>query len=289
MPSLSEIKKRIKVVESTSKITNAMKLVATAKLKKEKKMFMYAQEFYKSFYDVFAHIKSNVDGFDDYFKKDESANKNIWIVFTSSMGLCGSYNVNLMKFLKANIKNEDDEIIIIGRKGSSLLKGKNINNKIRLYLEVDDKDITYDLCYILCTKIWEDFQNEKDLASIKIVYTKFLNSLTFEPRLFSLIPIDEHAFDRVDKPECGGIYDFTLEVDKLFQSIIPSYLSTCVYGAMVESKVCENASRRNAMDSATKNADNLISTYKLEFNRIRQTEITQEITEIISGSNSEEN
>ena len=288
MPSLSEIKKRIKVVESTSKITNAMKLVATSKLKKEKDLFLHAQEFYSNFYDIFSHIKNNVEFFDSYFAKDDTANKTIWIIFTSSMGLCGSYNVNLMKFLKKTIKNNNDEIILVGRKGTTLLKSKDITNKVRLSLEVDDKDITYDLCYILCTKIWEDFQNEADIVSIKIIYTKFINSLSFEPNLFSLIPIDDRTIERISKPDNGGVFDFTIKTDELLDSIIPSYLSTCVYGAMIESKVCENASRRNAMDSATKNANNLIVSYKLEFNRIRQSEITQEITEIVSGSNLEE-
>lgn len=288
MPSLSEIKKRIKVVESTSKITNAMKLVASAKLKKQKDLFMHAKEFYSNFYDIFFHIKANVEFSEKYFAKDASANKTIWIVFTSSMGLCGSYNVNLMKFLREKIENDKDEIILIGKKGASLLKNKNINNKVRLALEIEDKDITYDLCYILCKKIWEDFQDEKDIASIKIIYTKFINSLSFEPSIFSLIPIDERTVERISKPENGGIFVFTVKTDELFQSIISNYLSACVYGAMIESKVCENASRRNAMDSATENANDLIVSYKLEFNRIRQSDITQEITEIVSGSNSEE-
>lgn len=283
MSSLNEIRKRIRTVESTSKITNAMKLVATAKLKKQKAMFESQEVYYRNFYEVFAYIKNHSED-KSFSVKKPNANKTIWIVFYSNMGLCGSYNLNITKELEAHIKPED-ELYIIGRKGKALLKSKNISNKILLNLELDDKDVQYDLFYVLSENILKQYKNDKSVGSFKILYTKFVNSLSFVAQTFSLLPLDEKIKSKkLDKPYSGGVYYFEPNHENFLASIMVDYIATCLYGAILESKVCENASRRNAMDSATKNADELIKNYKLEFNRKRQSDITQEIAEVVSGS-----
>lgn len=284
MSSLNEIKKRIKTVESTSKITNAMQLVASAKLKKEKTLFEGQNTYSKNFYNVFSYISKRTDT-KKYSTKRQQANKNIWIIFFSSMGLCGSFNMNLVKEIEKVI-GKDDELYIIGRRGKGLLKSKNINNDIGLNLELDDKDINYDLCYVLAENILKKYLSDNKIKNINMIYTKFVNSLSFVPEQFNLLPLDEKLkTDRLDKPHAGGEYNIEPNDENIIDTVITDYLATCLYGGILESKVCENASRRNAMDSATKNANELIKSYKLEFNRKRQTDITQEITEIVSGSN----
>lgn len=284
MASLNEIRKKIKTVESTSKITNAMKLVATAKLKKEKQLFENQEIYYKNFYDLFSFIKKNTN-IKEYTDKRENGKSTIWIVLFSSMGLCGSFNINIVKELEEHIQPED-QIYLIGKKGKSLLKSKNINNEIPLELEIDDKDINYDLCYVLSKNILDKYLKDQNIKSIKLLYTNFINSLSFVPKVFPLLPLDDsNNEERLEQPKNNAIFTFEPDEDTLLQGSICDYLGTCIYGGILESKVCENASRRNAMDAATKNGDELIKNYKLEFNRKRQSDITQEITEIISGSN----
>ena len=282
MASLNEIKKRIKVIESTSKITNAMKLVATSKLKKQKDAFAKTNDFYKLFYKIFS-ISYHDSQLKTILNKNTS-NNTLWIVFTSSMGLCGGYNLNIVKELKNNIQ-ENDVIILFGRKGSSIIKNKQINNEIILQVDIDDKNLNFDICDLLCQKVVDDYYGDK-YQNIKIIYMKFINSITFEPTIFSLLPLDDKLKDKLEKPIGGGYFKVEPSPESLLKKMLPKYLATCIYGALVEGKISENASRRNAMDGATKNANDLIVNYKLEFNRIRQSDITQEITEIISGSRS---
>ena len=265
MASLNEIRKRIKTVESTSKITNAMKLVASAKLKKEKELFTNQSIYYNKFYDLFTYIKSCSES--DLFElenKKQANGKTIWLVFFSSMGLCGSFNLNIVKELQ-KLVNTNDEIWVIGKKGKSLIKSKGIDCEISLDLDLDDKDINFDLCHIIAENLLEKYKSLSDIKSVKLIYSKFINSLSFEPKVFSLLPFDKDIEEsRLERPKNGGEYSIEPSANIVFESILNDYLGTCIYGAIVESKVCENASRRNAMESATKNANELIKNYKLE-------------------------
>ena len=287
MSSLNEIRKKIKTVESTSKITNAMKLVATAKLKKEKQMFENQEIYYKNFYDIFSYINSKSENDSSiFFEQRQNVEIDVYVLIFSTMGLCGSFNLNMVKEVQNSIK-ENDEIFIIGKKGKSVLSSKEVKGKIVFELDVNDKDISYDICYILADSILKKYSTNKTIKSIKLYYTHFVNSLSFVPKLFNLLPLDESVKEnRLEKPSGDGIYNLENSEDKpLVETIMIDYIATCIYGSILESKVCENASRRNAMDAATKNANELIKNYKLEFNRKRQFDITQEITEIVSGSN----
>lgn len=285
MASLNEIKKRIKSVQSTSKITNAMKLVATSKLKKQKNFFSNLEFYCSSFYDIFSFIAKNSVGCDFFEQKRNNAEKNICIIFFSNMGLCGNYNFNLIKFLQTRIE-EDDEICIIGKKGNSYLKNKNIKNKVILNKEIDDKDFDYDFCKNFSYEFWKIFESDLTFKTIKVFYTKFINSISFEPQVLQLFPLDEKIKNRVlQRPKNLGIFEIESDNTTLLSSIFNDYLATCIYASGLESKVCENASRRNAMDSAAKNADELYKKYELEFNSKRQSNITQEISEVVSGSN----
>lgn len=284
MASLNEIRKRIKIVESTSKITNAMKLVATAKLKKQKNLFENQQEFFKNFYNIFSYVKSNLANY-KYCIERTNGTKNIWIVIFSSMGLCGSFNLNLVKELKEKIEPQD-EIILIGKKGRNLLSSKNIKNKIISSFEIDDKEMSFDLYYLIISNLITEYEKNNNIKSIKLLYTKFINSLSFVPTSYNLLPLSKNIDEnRLAKPSQESVYTIQPCEETVIDQLLNGFLASCLFGGVLESKVCENASRRNAMDSATKNADDLMKNYKLEFNRKRQADITQEITEIVSGSN----
>ncbi|MCF0217725.1 MAG: F0F1 ATP synthase subunit gamma [Malacoplasma sp.] len=285
MASLNEIKKRIKTVEVTSKITNAMKLVATSKLKQQKNFFANQSIYVQKFYDLFTLINKKCEFANSQLNKDANG-KTIWFIIFSTLGLCGSFNLNLVKKLISEIKNEKDELWLFGRRGASLLKSKNVNNEITFSLDVEDKEINFFLCQFLAEKLYKIYLEQSDVKEINIIYTKFINSLNFEPQVFNFLPIDNQLKNReLSDIQKQTDYMFEPNAEVLYNSLMVEYLATSLHGAIVESKVCENASRRNAMDSATKNANTLISNYKLEYNRKRQADITQQITEIVSGSN----
>lgn len=198
------------------------------------------------------------------------------------MGLCGGYNLNVVKKLSENIK-PNDEIIIFGKKGNNLLKAKNITNNIIGIVNFDDKESDYEIFEIISKKLINDFYEDK-FKNIKIIYTKFINSLVFEPTIFELLPLDKKNLKSLEKPQNGSYFEIEPNDEILFNFMLSKYISSVLLGTIFESKISENASRRNAMEGATKNATELISDYKLKFNRLRQADITQEITEIISGS-----
>lgn len=280
MSSLNEIKKKIKVVESTSKITNAMKLIATSKLKKQKDLYNATNKYYLTMYKMFGEILQNVD--DKLLSNNCDNNDTLWILFSSSMGLCGSYNLNVVKTLKENIL-PNDKIMIFGKKGSNTIKSKGINNEVFMQIDLDDKDINFDMFELIAVEILNDYYLNK-FKYVKIIYTKYINSLVFEPKIYQLFPIQKENFKPLDKPIHGGIYDVQPGHEFVFKKILDKYVAAILLGSISESKISENASRRNAMEGATKNANELKETYKLAFNRLRQSDITQEITEIISGS-----
>lgn len=285
MASLSEIRKKIKIVTSTSKITNAMKLVASAKLKKNKNIFKNMEAYYQEFIATFLEVKKRAD-VNFLIKKREHANKTLWICFFSSVGLCGGFNLNLVKKLKELIET-NDEIYIIGKKGLSLVKSKEILNEVVLDIEIDDRDINHDLFQIFGNNLLDAYFDNTNIKGINILYTKFINSLSFIPTVFSLLPFDP-IINKIEPKPMEGFKKYNLstsEPTELLKAMLTNYFSICLYGSILESKVCENSSRRNAMDSATKNADEILNNYHLEFNRRRQDKITQEITEIVSGAN----
>lgn len=278
MPSLNELKRKIRVIDSTKKITNAMKLVATSKLKKYKSMMLNSNDFCSNFYDVFSFVKNNIDT----LKNDLKTPKTLWVIFSSSMGLCGSYNLNEIKELKQNYQPED-LILIVGRRGTPLVNSKINNPNYYFLLDAEDKQIDYSLMFELANKLLTDYYANQ-FSSIKIIFTHFVNSISFENKIFSVIPFDEEFFNRLDKPSNGGYYVIEPSQKDLFDASISLYFSVALFGSYLESKVCENGSRRNAMDAATKNADDLLNDYKIKFNSVRQAKITQEINEIVSGS-----
>ena len=281
MASLNEIRKKIKIIESTSKITKAMKLIATSKLKKQKDLFLNTSEYYQTIYKVFGSVIKEIN-VNDYLNNPNN-DITVWIVFCSSMGLCGGYNINIIKKLIANIKPED-KIVSFGKKGVNILKSKNLFKQVYANINLDEKEINSDLFGLIAKQLLDDYYLNK-FKNIKIIYMKFINSLSFEPSIIDVLPFDKTNFSEMDEPTNGSYYVIEPNEQKMFKFLLKKYIQAILQGSIIESQISENASRRNAMEGATKNANDLIANYKLSFNRIRQANITQEINEIVSGSN----
>ena len=274
---LQQSKNRIKSVSATQKITSAMELVATSKLKKVKDLNFKITPFKKETINIISSVINNVSDKDYLFFKSPNQTKDLIIIVTSSLGLCGGYNNNIFKYVKENVDISSD-LIVLGSKGVSHFKNNNYHI-ISEYNELPPFDVKENLSSLITYKIVKDFKNSK-YKSIKMIYTKFINTLTFEPTIFQLLPINPKIFK--GKKNNKELLLEPTAIDVL-DELIPFYLTSTIKSLIIEAQLSEQASRRMAMENATANANELKEQLMLEYNKARQAAITQEISEI-SGS-----
>lgn len=274
---LQQSKNRIKSVSATQKITSAMELVATSKLKKVKDLNFKITPFKKETINIISSVINNVSDKDYLFFKSPNQTKDLIIIVTSSLGLCGGYNNNIFKYVKENVDISSD-LIVLGSKGVSHFKNNNYHI-ISEYNELPPFDVKENLSSLITYKIVKDFKNSK-YKNIKMIYTKFINTLTFEPTIFQLLPINPKIFK--GKKNNKELLLEPTAIDVL-DELIPFYLTSTIKSLIIEAQLSEQASRRMAMENATDNANELKEQLMLEYNKARQAAITQEISEI-SGS-----
>ena len=281
--SMQEIKRRIKSVESTKKITKAMELVATSKLRKTRNQLDELKPYYQGVRQTCAEILASNKGLkDSAYLIENKEEKDVYIVISSSLGLCGGYNANIFKEIKGVIK-PGDYVYSIGSKATSYLlknhKGVTDHKFEDLNNTFDFKDVTKLVAEL--TKMYR----EKEISKIKIVYTEFINNLTFKPRIVTLLPIDPDEFDDIEISNKSTLFEPSPE--EVLDSLIPMYLQAVIYGYIIESATSENAARRTSMENANDNADELTEQLLLKYNQARQTAITNEISEIVAGANAQ--
>lgn len=275
---LANTKKRIQSVNSTLKITKAMELVANAKLKRWKNKMENITQYLLEMSDIISTCAGSYDPFNmsiDELKKYKNTSSKLYIVVTSSLGLCGGYNYNVFKFLNNKIKPED-KVIILGTKG--LIKYSHTDlNLDEDYVSLLDKFDSY-ASRNLIDKIINEYKTGK-YNEVRLIATEYKNSLTFIPNDIKILPFENKNNIIND----NIIFDPNKE--EVLSLLIPKYLDVLMYGKLTEAIVCEHASRRNAMDTATDNGEELSQKLMLEYNKARQQAITQEITEISSAAN----
>ncbi len=280
--SLIEIRRRISTIQSTAKITKAMKLVASVKYTKWKRFYDDSIPYNKAMHDVVVRTLQSIPEsryMDQSCLKKHESDRNLYIVVTSTMGLCGSYNYNIYRAFDEMIKPEDD-ILVIGQKG--YVHYKDFENKvIDGYVNLLDS-FSFDNVKKFRHYIVRQYR-EQQYKSVTLVYTRYKNSLTFEPTILPILPFDlshYHLDENVPpyEPEIDPSPEDVLDL------ILPHYLDASLYNKLLESEISELSSRRNAMESATDSANKLIDELQLTYNKRRQEAITQEITEIVAGS-----
>ena len=277
--SLNKVKKRIVTVEATKKLTSAMKLVSSVKFSKLSKEIMIHQDYYHYLKDLASTCFSaaKVNSLDvPYIKKNEGSQKRLIVVVSSSMGMCGAYNINIKKLLESEYK-KGDELLIIGKNLIQDLEGDNVKINDSFADILDDLSVSN--LRILSHYLIEKFE-EKEYREIILLYTKHQNPISFVPKKSSILPV-EFNFDKKSGLNNG---DFEPDLVSFTHEFTRLYIVTDLYFKIFESYLSEVASRRNAMDNADKNAKDLIEKLTLEFNKARQASITQEITEVVNGS-----
>lgn len=273
MPSMKAIKNRIKSVENTRQITKAMQLVATSKMKKAKERIEKSRPFFETLSEALSDIAATNSDFSSPFTKKNKSEKACHIVIAGDRGLAGGYNNNLFKSLSYN---DGDIIFPIGKKVVDYFSKKNVTFFTTAY-EVA-ADIGLSDCNSIGKVLSEAFLKE-EFSSIDIYYTGFVNVLTQVPSSKDILPI-------VPEKNTGKkkIIMYEPSPTAVFAKIVPDYISGIVYGALCESLASELSARRTAMEAATDNAGEIIEELSLKYNRARQAAITQEITEIVAGS-----
>ena len=273
---VSRIKKRIKSVGSSYKITSAMKLVSTVKLKKWKNKMLANKDYALKIDEIAKTVFANVEENNNPYFQRKKADKKLYIVLSSSLGLCGAYNSNIFRLADARITDKDDAIIL-GNKAISHYQNGEFN-KIETFKEYNNVSNV-----AMINAITDYIKNEYlkgTYEEIHLIYTSYKNSLVFHPVDYQVLPLV------LDKSESKEPYPPIMEPNQeaLINVLVPLYLKNSIYAKFLESEVCEQAARSNAMENATKNAEELLDNLQIEFNKARQAAITQEITEIVGAS-----
>ena len=285
MASMKDIKRRRDSIQSTGQITKAMKLVSTVKLQKAKGKAESTKPYSDLMYETICNMLARSGNINHkYLSAGESSKKAI-ITITANRGLAGGYNTNITKLItESGIPKEDIDIVAIGTKGRDYLERRGYN------ISEDDSDVINAPLYTdarsICDKLLDRFA-AGEIGEIYLAYTSFKNTVVHEPKLIKLLPVSIDTDVQADENKNIDTTPMNYEPaeDEALNLIIPKYVCSLIYGALIESVASENGARMQAMDNATSNADEMISDLSLKYNRARQASITQELTEIIAGAN----
>ena len=276
MASMREIRRRIRGVQSTRQITRAMNMVAASKLQRARAKMENLRPFVDKTKRVTRDITASVIDRDNPYIKGREVNSTLVIVISGDRGLCGGYNVNVCK-AALSLANEKprEQIITVGLKARDYFNRRR-KEVIRTYSGVSENPFYEDAQDIGLLAV--DLYDTGEADEAYLVYTEFQSIVNIQPKAIRLLPLpagDERAAGFGFEPDESAFLSF----------LAPRYVSTVIYGAMVESAACEQGARMTSMDSATKNSTELINKFTLQYNRARQDAITQELTEIVSGAN----
>jgi len=293
MPSLDDLKKRIKSVKSTQKITKAMKMVAAAKLRKAQENAEKGRPYSKKMQNIILNLTKSISDPENAPKLLVGTGKDqvyLCVVLTSDRGLCGGFNSNICKLAKTNFKKllregKEIKIITVGSKGLDQIKRKYGKYVIKKLSFKDKKQISFNEAELVGKEIIELF-NKDEFDKCIMFYNNFKNVITQIPQAQQIIPAEKIESNDKDKTEEKLSYEFEPDEDEILEDLLPKNISTQVFKALLENAASEQGSRMTAMDNATRNAGDLVDKLTINYNRSRQASITKELIEIISGAES---
>jgi len=287
MASLLDMRRRIKSVKNTQQITKAMKMVAAAKLKRAQDRVTAARPYAKKMTDVLSALSSNVTDEFSHPLLDARGDENYLVVLvTADKGLAGGFNANVIKATQAFIKENSDksiDMVAVGRKGRDFFKRRQTTISEEYIGLTGRGTANYADAAEISAEIIKRFSEDESIDKVFLVFTEFKTVLSQKPVIEQLLPIPKIE---AGEEEAGSTAEYIYEqpAAEIFGKLLPKQVETQVYRAMLESVASEQGSRMTAMDSASKNAGELIDTLTLNMNRIRQAAITKEIIEVVSGA-----
>ncbi len=290
MPSLDDLKKRIKSVKSTQKITKAMKMVAAAKLRKAQENAEKGRPYSQKMQNIILNLTRSISDPQNAPKLLVGTGidkTHLCVVLTADRGLCGGFNSNICKLAKSSFKKilsegKNLKIITVGSKGLDQIKREYEKYIVKKFSFKDKKQITFKEAEIIGNEIINLFKkNEFDKCIL--FYNNFKNVITQIPQAQQIVPADKTP---IKENEENLAYEFEPEEDEILEDLLPKNISTQVFKAFLENAASEQGSRMTAMDNATRNAGDLVDKLTINYNRSRQASITKELIEIISGAES---
>ncbi|KXZ40523.1 F-type H+-transporting ATPase subunit gamma [Alkalithermobacter thermoalcaliphilus JW-YL-7 = DSM 7308] len=274
---MKDIKRRMKSINNTKQITKAMELVSSAKLRRAKEQAEKSRPYFLTLYNTIKKIAQNTRGVSSTFLERKDVKSKAFIVIAGDRGLAGGYNSNVIKTTLSSMEGKKEKVVPVGKKSIDFFQKRN-----------------YDILGKFSGIENMDFSNAKEIAQVCIdaymknevdevylVYTEFKSTLIQEPKVLKVLPI---SFDKEDENEKREIIEYEPSAEAVLDYIVPKFVAGTIYGGIVESFASEQAARRTAMESASDNADEMISKLELSYNRARQSSITQEISEIVAGA-----
>ena len=285
MASMRDIKRRKGSIQSTQQITKAMKLVSTVKLQRSKQHAMDARGYFSYMYRTVQSMLAKAGTIQHPYITPQESSKKAVVMITGNRGLAGGYNSNVIKLItRGDFKKEDLVIYTLGSKGREAMARNGYE------LAEDYSQMIEEPEYVDAMRLSANLLNafkKGEIGEIYLAYTHFKNTVVHEPVLMKLLPVETGSMDVEESEEAAEDIPMNFEPkeQEALDLIIPKYVTSLIYGGMVESVASENGARMQAMDAATSNAEELVSKLTLQYNRARQGSITQELTEIIAGAN----
>ena len=289
MPSLLDMRRRIKSVKNTQQITKAMKMVAAAKLKRAQDRVTAARPFAQKMSEVLGGLSSKVaDEFSHPLLDKRGDEKYLVVLVSADKGLAGAFNANVIKATQAFLSENPGkgaELLAVGRKGRDFFKRRQVAFADEYIGLTGSGQVNHDDALRIARGIIQRFTEDTSIDKVFLVYTEFKTVLSQKPVIEQVLPVPStEAEGDVENQAGQAEYIYEQPAAEIFGKLLPKQVETQLYKAMLESVASEQGSRMTAMDSASKNAGELIDTLTLNMNRIRQAAITKEIIEVVSGA-----
>ncbi len=279
--AMRDIKRRIRSVSSTKQITKAMELVSSAKLRKAREKLERTRPYFNTVVRSIQQILSSTEGIRHPLLEKREIKKTAYIVVTGDRGLAGGYNSNVIKLVENEVdgNKENTVIIAVGLKARDYFarRGYEIGGE---FLHISESPEYSDAAKI--GKLVVELYKEKKVDEVKLLYTHFKSAISFNPEVLRLLPAEEIKNNNDVKR--NTLIEYEPSPEEVLGYLIPKYVQSAIYGGLIEASASEQGARRNAMQSATDNAEEMIEGLKLKYNRARQASITQELSEIVAGA-----
>ena len=278
--STRDIKRRIRGITNTKQITKAMELVSSAKLRKAREKLEKTRPYFNTVYESINEILSTTKNIRHPFLEVREVKKSLYVVVTADRGLAGGYNANILRLVENEIKHKKDSVLLItiGYKGRDYFKRRGYN-VVGEFVGITEEPYFSDAQEI--GKLVMDLYEKKEVDEVKLASTTFITTISQEAKMIKLLPNESIKKDSEAKT---SVVEYEPSPEDVLSYLIPKYIESTIYGALIESSCSEQGARRTAMESATENAEEMIDELTLSFNRARQAAITSELSEIVAGA-----
>jgi len=296
MPNLQGVRRRIKAVKNMRQITKSYKLVSASKLRRAQERVTASRPYARKMQEVLRNLVAAAPDFTSPLMEERTGNRTLLVLMTADKGLCGAFNANLIRAVQQYLTdhpNERVELVVIGRKGRDFFRRRNIPIR-KEYVNVTSKTFGYEVAVEIAQdilNIYEGVATEEETLAVRpdrvcLVYAEFRSAISQIVRIEQLLPVGRQAGNEVGPAVMTAPPDYIYEQPpaEILGRLLPRFIETCIFQALLESVASEHGARMAAMDAASRNAGEVIANLTLAMNRIRQAAITNEIIEVVSGA-----